>query len=808
MADFLLTRRVIPSMSKHYSAIEQVMGRLFDREQSSRNGSPWRKGGGSSGGKSSRGKGLSVSRMSRVGARHGQAIFKLVRTGGVDSKSGLKGQLNYIFRDDKVAEVIDPSGILRAHDEPTNKQINRLVDSLSDNWWANTRNGQTSHMILSFPEGTSIKDVTEIVRGICAEKFEDGDVRFKYVAAIHDDQEHHPHAHIVLNRRGSDNSLFNMRRGTDYSYEAFREAMAEHAERRGIMLDPTSRFERGITDRQPTQTEQWNASREGRAPQQRPRTGTDLLYAQEQVNFAKIGYEAMAVIAANADCQRLENAYEGVANMLMSNKGDYKMPALSADELEKFDQYASLLNDALARSQEVLLTKDATQRVPYEKQLSENMAAFTALSPDAGYAKGLHEDPRGMSIYMHKADGNDFTWSKAAERIEEYTRDTGLNAQAITTRLQAGAGSLYLEQMWMQDDLRQVAKAADLSLSDPEQRQQAIAELTNMYQEIREDLQAHYDIRPVPQLERDYLDASGRPTLTAAERDSIEHQFSRTNFSYGYSDDSEARSRGQDQVEAAQTRFTEFAQQSREHAVFASALWDRSTDVVMPPEGYVPANERDAALEARSLDAVAVTDAERQDIEMSFQRQEWDAAERYSNDTEAYEKASNELDAFEPQVSEFAEKSPAHATLASEMWDHYARDRTPFVGYLAEDEREREGPEQRAAAVDAFADLRAKSGSDYLLTDSAEEHQEVIRLLKENTTEAQYDRFRRGDLSAIDHITKDQVFGRQLMVQAEMNNRSTGFVMSHETERLMSDHRDYLKETFDKDRDRSNEYER
>ncbi|MBF5080146.1 hypothetical protein F1642_14640 [Paracoccus sp. NBH48] len=78
----------------------------------------------------------------------------------------------------------------------------------------------------------------------------------------------------------------------------------------------------------------------------------------------------------------------------------------------------------------------------------------------------------------------------------------------------------------------------------------------------------------------------------------------------------------------------------------------------------------------RSLDAVAVTDAERQDIEMSFQRQEWDAAERYSNDTEAYEKASNEMDAFEPQVSEFAEKSPAHATLASEMWDRYAKDRT------------------------------------------------------------------------------------------------------------------------------------
>ena len=66
--------------------------------------------------------------MSRVGARHGQAIFKLVRTGGVDSKGGLKGQLNYIFRDDKVAEVIDPSGIVKAHDEPTQPTDQQTCD--------------------------------------------------------------------------------------------------------------------------------------------------------------------------------------------------------------------------------------------------------------------------------------------------------------------------------------------------------------------------------------------------------------------------------------------------------------------------------------------------------------------------------------------------------------------------------------------------------------------------------------------------------------------------------------------------------
>lgn len=795
-------------MSRNYSAVEKVMGRLFDREQRSNGGSPWRKTGAGGRGKAAGSKGPSLSRMSRVGARHGKAIFKLVRTGGVDSKSGLKGQLNYVFRDDKVAEVIDPSGIIGAFDEPNNKQINRLVTNLSDNWWANTRNGQTSHMILSFPNGTSLKDVADIVRDVCTEKFDSGDVRYKYVAAIHDDQEHHPHAHIILNRRGSDNSLFNMRRDTEHSYEAFREAMAAHAERRGIYLDSTSRFERGITDRQPTQTEQWNASREGRAPQQRPRTGADLAYAQEQISFAKIGYQAMSVIAANADCQRLERAYEDVANMLMSNEGDYTMPALSADELEKFDQYASLLNDALEKSQEVLSTKDATARVPYEKQLTENMAAFTALSPDAAYAKGLHDDPQGQSIYMHTAQGNDFTWEKATARIKEYTQDTGLDAQTITTRLQAGAGNLYLEQMWMQDDLRQVAKSSDLSLSDPSERQQAISELTNVYQEIRQDLQEHYDIRPVPQLEADYLDENGRPTVTAAERDSLEHQFSRTDFNYGYADNSDDRERGREQTEAAQERFTEFAQQSREHAVFASELWDKSTDIVTPPTGYIPENERGAEREDREQVAEAITEVERKDIQAAFNRQEWDAGYKFSEDNEAYEKANDELNAFKPKVAEFAAKSGSHAAVASDMWDRYAGDREPFAGYLTDEERERVAPEQAVPEVDHFADLKARSGEDYMLTNTAEEHQEVIRLLKENTTDAQYDRFRTGDLSAIDHITDDKVFGRQLLMQAEMNNRSTGFEMSPETERLMTDHRDFLKDNFETDRDRGYENER
>lgn len=109
---------------------------------------------------------------------------------------------------------------------------------------------------------------------------------------------------------------------------------------------------------------------------------------------------------------------------------------------------------------------------------------------------------------------------------------------------------------------------------------------------------------------------------------------------------------------------------------------------------------------------------------------------------------------------------------------------------------------------DPFEHYRARSRDDILLTDSRQEHLEVVWLLKENTTDEQYDRFRRGDLTAIDHITDDPVFSRQLLMQAEMNNRSTGFEMSDETERLMEKNSDALERTFEADRDRDYGHER
>ncbi|MFP7675778.1 MobV family relaxase [Marivita sp. S0852] len=105
-----------------------------------------------------------------------------------------------------------------------------------------------------------------------------------------------------------------------------------------------------------------------------------------------------------------------------------------------------------------------------------------------------------------------------------------------------------------------------------------------------------------------------------------------------------------------------------------------------------------------------------------------------------------------------------------------------------------------AKNLEGLARWEARSPDDYLLTNTAEEHLEVIALLREATTQAQYNRFRQGDLTSIDHITTDPVFSRQLLMQAEMYNRGNRYEMSQETERRMEDSRDMLKEHFGLDR--------
>lgn len=112
-------------------------------------------------------------------------------------------------------------------------------------------------------------------------------------------------------------------------------------------------------------------------------------------------------------------------------------------------------------------------------------------------------------------------------------------------------------------------------------------------------------------------------SVDKTDLEALRKQFSRSDFNYGYSDDPDARERGRAEVRLAKEAFTAFAARSPAHASAASAEWDRATDIITPPRGFVPKSQRlvDASLNieadrlAESIVSLAVRHAQGASVE-------------------------------------------------------------------------------------------------------------------------------------------------------------------------------------------------
>ena len=111
-------------------------------------------------------------------------------------------------------------------------------------------------------------------------------------------------------------------------------------------------------------------------------------------------------------------------------------------------------------------------------------------------------------------------------------------------------------------------------------------------------------------------------------------------------------------------------------------------------------------------------------------------------------------------------------------------------------------------AIERLGAWEARSPDQEDLADTAEGTREVLGLLQEATTDAQYDRFRQGDVRAIAHITDKPLFAAQLLKIVEYDNFAKGYETSGETKNLMSDARDLVSSHFPDDRERDYENER
>lgn len=261
--------------------------------------------------------------------RHGQkiraargatpAIFKAILQGGCHTGAQLRAQLSYLTT--KSSLILDSRGTHDGKRVLNPGEIDRLARRFENGW--NERHspklGHTCHLLMAFPIGTRSAEVKAITEEVCERFFEGQGARFDYIAAIHEDRAH-PHAHIVVNRRSPDGEMFRLSRDHHFSYEAFRTAMVEAADRHGLRLEATRRLERGVLMRQGTDAE-YRAARAAKAePAERDRQGADLARALAEIAGHARVYQGLAADASASNFTDVAEALSRAA-VLLTNGG-------------------------------------------------------------------------------------------------------------------------------------------------------------------------------------------------------------------------------------------------------------------------------------------------------------------------------------------------------------------------------------------------------------------------------------------------------------------------------------------------------
>ncbi|MCZ7448303.1 T-DNA border endonuclease VirD2 [Rhizobium rhizogenes] len=201
-----------------------------------------------------------------------QVIIRIVPGGGTKTLQQIINQLEYLSRKGKLElqRSARHLGIPLPPDQ---------IPELARSWVQETgiydesrpdeerEQELTTHIIVSFPAGTSQAAAYEASREWAAEMFGSGNGggRYSYLTAFHIDRDH-PHLHVVVNRREllGHGWLKISKRHPQLNYDALRIKMAEISLRHGIFLDASSRAERGIFERPLTYGEFWRLERQAR----------------------------------------------------------------------------------------------------------------------------------------------------------------------------------------------------------------------------------------------------------------------------------------------------------------------------------------------------------------------------------------------------------------------------------------------------------------------------------------------------------------------------------------------------------------
>lgn len=391
------------------------------------------------------------------------AVFKRIRAGGCKTCTSLGNQLSYI-NDKAVATYSTMTNVLSDDAVLSDVQKAGIIEAWSETWRGTSKLGFTSHMLLSFPTDVTVDQVRDIAMDWAAHFFESGDYgdQWDYVLAVHDDRAH-KHAHIVLNNRGLDQGTwFSCWAEGVMSPQLMREKQAEIAEGYGVMLDATTRRERGIFAKAAGIEEIYAAKAEARLPREILLTAQESAIAQAQmVGFAK-DYSDLADILDRMDQGHLARAVRKMAQSL--GTGTPWSVETGATDMKDIQT----VGDAIAYSErtiEALRLKatelDVSERAAFEIRAAPVIADLAQMVPDpelrTRFGKALLDPyPPGAGVAA-VIDGLQPGQDQGFDGILNRAEDEGLDRADIVARLTAGGTQIYgLAQDWVERDMNAV----------------------------------------------------------------------------------------------------------------------------------------------------------------------------------------------------------------------------------------------------------------------------------------------------------------------------------------------------------------
>ncbi|MDQ1850504.1 relaxase/mobilization nuclease domain-containing protein [Gemmobacter fulvus] len=437
-----------------------------------------------------------ASQLWRFSLGSSAAVLKKIGKGGTANAKELAAQMDYLFS--KSASIFGNGVVLDADAKGLTKdERNEIVGDWAEDWRGAPKNGHTTHLLMSFPSHVRPEKAKLIAEAWAFEMFQSGahqDDVWAYVAALHTDKAH-PHIHMVVNNRGTvKDSWFYMAKEHAFNLEVMKARMVVIAAEEGVLLDATSRAERGLLTYGPSRAEIERARVEGRAPGERPREGKaleDALVTMARTADAMRSLQHVAALTGLPEIgEKIARAEEALrrGGVVQPFPGD----VVTAERADLDRHFSGWMADAEGKIRKMPVAERKDMRdelygyaIDIAKGLGDARGAqlLQMLPQTKLYATALEGGGRltqGTAVVDLQPGATD----RLKSDIVSKAVGLGLSGDRVAERLETGAANAWEERDWVRSDLATLSGRRRADLRTPDQSRTVVGDLDGFYEAV------------------------------------------------------------------------------------------------------------------------------------------------------------------------------------------------------------------------------------------------------------------------------------------------------------------------------------